>query len=168
MDDQKFAATMKRAREGDQEAMTALVEEYQPQILRVARGRLVPEMRSTFDSMDLVQSVHRSMLMSLRKNKFTFNGSEDLVALAVTMIKREVARKAARLNRGQEILESLDDEFKLAILAVAEPGVSADTIRKHIVALFEVLNEYCLAKYGRRLTQDRFRRLLFEHTGVRV
>lgn len=61
-----------------------------------------------------------------------------------------------------------DDEFKLVFRAVAEPGVSAETVRKHAVELFRALNEYSLEKYGRRLTKDRFRRLVLEHTGAVV
>ncbi len=136
MDDQKFAATLERAREGDREAMTALVEEYQPQILRVARRRLGPEMRSTFDSMDLVQSVHRSLIMSLRRNKFTFDGPQDLVALAVTMIKRKVARKAARLKRGQEILE-----LQKLVLQKMKPGRAAKAAEQ-LQDLLESLNDF--------------------------
>lgn len=61
-----------------------------------------------------------------------------------------------------------DEDFKLIIRAVAKPGVSAETVREHIVKLFEALNEYSLEKYGRRLTADRFRRLVFVSTGARV
>jgi RNA polymerase sigma factor (sigma-70 family) len=136
VDDQQFALTLERAREGDHEAMTALVEEYQPQILRVARRRLGPEMRSTFDSMDLVQSVHRSLIMSLRRNKFTFDGPQDLVALAVTMIKRKVARKAARLKRGQEIME-----LQKLVLQKTRPGRTAKAAEQ-VRDLLEGLNDF--------------------------
>lgn len=61
-----------------------------------------------------------------------------------------------------------EDDFKLVIRAVAEPGVTAETVRKHAVELFKALNEYSLEKYGRRLTKDRFRRLVLEHTGAVV
>jgi RNA polymerase sigma factor (sigma-70 family) len=136
MDDQKFADTLERAREGDRDAMSALVEEYQPQILRVARRRLGPAMRTTFDSMDLVQSVHRSLILSLRRNKFTFDGPQDLVALAVTMIKRKVARKAARLKRGQEILE-----LQTLVQVKAKPGRSAKAAEQ-LQGLLESLNDF--------------------------
>jgi RNA polymerase sigma-70 factor (ECF subfamily) len=98
MQEQDFAAVLERARQGDCEAMTRLVEEYEPQIRRVARRRLGPSLRAAFDSMDLVQSVHRSLLLCLRRNKYTFAGPQDLVALAVTMVKRKAARKCAKLQ----------------------------------------------------------------------
>lgn len=136
MDDQKFALTLERAREGDQKAMTALVEAYEPQILRVARRRLGPTMRATFDSMDLVQSVHRSLILSLRKNKFTFDGPQDLIALAVTMIKRKVARKAARVRRGQEFLE-----LQKLVLEKTKPD-RAEKAAEQLQNLLDSLNDF--------------------------
>jgi RNA polymerase sigma factor (sigma-70 family) len=107
MRNQDFAAVLERARSGDAEAITQLVEEYEPQIRRVARRRLGPELRAAFDSMDIVQSVHGSLLLCLRRNKYTFAGPQDLIALAVTMVKRKVARKAARMQREREIMHLL-------------------------------------------------------------
>jgi RNA polymerase sigma-70 factor (ECF subfamily) len=104
MSDQDFAAVLERARQGDHAAMGRLVEEYEPEIRRVARRRLGPNLRALFGASDLVQSVHRSLLLSLRRNKFKFDGPEDLVALAVTMMKRKAARKWARRQRELEIM----------------------------------------------------------------
>jgi RNA polymerase sigma-70 factor (ECF subfamily) len=105
MHEQEFAAVLGRARQGDPAAMARLVEEYEPQIRRVAHRRLGPGLRATLDSTDLVQSVHRSLLLCLRKNKFTFAGPQDLVALAVTMVKRKAARKSARLQRERDFVQ---------------------------------------------------------------
>lgn len=63
----------------------------------------------------------------------------------------------------------LDDEsFALIIRARSKPDVTSATIRKHLVELYKALNEYSLEKYGRRLTRDQFRRLVFKHAGVTV
>lgn len=105
MDNQSFAVTLERARNGDNVAMTALIEEYEPQIRRVARRRLGPAIRIICGSLDLVHSVHRSLIMSLRRNKFQFNGPQDLVNLAVKMTTRKAARKAARMKRENEIMK---------------------------------------------------------------
>src|SRR5690348_7194830 len=56
MSEQDFAAVLERARRGDDEAMTRLVAEYEPQIRRVAHSRLSSALRAAVDSMDLVQS----------------------------------------------------------------------------------------------------------------
>jgi RNA polymerase sigma-70 factor (ECF subfamily) len=121
MSEQDFAAVLELARQGDPEAMARLVEEYEPQIRRVAHSRLSSALRAAVDSADLVQSVHRSLLLCLRRNKFTFNGPQDLVALAVTMVKRKAARKWARLRREQELLE-----LRALLLSRAQPQRAAE------------------------------------------
>lgn len=59
-------------------------------------------------------------------------------------------------------------EFKLVLRAMAEPGVTAEEVAQHLVKLFKAMNQYSLAKYGRRLTKDGFKRLVAEYTAVRV
>ena len=135
MDDKQFAETLERARKGDQDAMAALVQEYEPEIRRVARRQLGPALRATFDSMDLVQSVHRCLLGGLRRNKGTFAGPQNLVAFAVTMIKRKVARKATRLKFERKIME-----LRKQLFLQAASGHSDDVAEK-IKDLLESLNE---------------------------
>jgi RNA polymerase sigma-70 factor (ECF subfamily) len=130
-----FAAVLQRARQGDCAAMTRLVEEYEPQIHRVARRRLGSTLRAAFDSMDLVQSVHRSLLLCLRANKYTFAGPQDLVALAVTMVKRKAARKCARLQLEQDCLR-----LREQLLARARPERAA-ALAGELQELLEGLND---------------------------
>ena len=59
-----------------------------------------------------------------------------------------------------------DAEFSLVIQAIVGPEVSAEILSRHLVRLFKALNEYCLEKYGRRLTKDRFYRLVSQPCGV--
>jgi hypothetical protein len=58
--------------------------------------------------------------------------------------------------------------LRLKLRAIAERGTSADTVRKHLVAVYKALNEHFLEKYGTFLTRDQFKRLVFEETRVRV
>jgi RNA polymerase sigma factor (sigma-70 family) len=132
---QDFAAVLARARQGDPEAMARLVEEYEPEVRRVAHRRLGPALRAAVDSADLVQSVHRSLLFCLKQNKFTFAGPQDLIALAVTMVKRKVARKWKRLQREQEILQ-----LRAQLISRARPDRAAELAAK-IQELLETLNE---------------------------
>jgi RNA polymerase sigma factor (sigma-70 family) len=120
MPGQEFADLLDRARRGHADAMARLVQQYEPQVLRVARRRLGPALRAVLDSMDLVQSVHRSLLLGLRRNKFTLAGPQDLVALAVTMLTRKVARRWERLQREREFLR-----LRGLLLARARPGRAA-------------------------------------------
>jgi hypothetical protein len=53
-----FAELLRRVRSGDQEAATALVRQFEPEIRRVVRLRLTdPRMRRVIDSADICQSV---------------------------------------------------------------------------------------------------------------
>jgi RNA polymerase sigma-70 factor (ECF subfamily) len=135
MYEQDFPTVLERARRGDVEAMTRLIEEYEPQVRRVAHRRLGPALRASFDSSDLVQSVHRSLLLCLRRNKFTFNGPQDLVALAVTMVKRKAARKWARLQREQELLQ-----LRAQLLSRAKPQHAAE-LAGQLQDLLEALDD---------------------------
>ncbi len=76
------------------------MERNQRAILRVVRARLGKPMRTLLDSMDIVQSVHRSLLIGLRQDKYQFQSPHQLIALAALMVQRKVARHWTRLKRG--------------------------------------------------------------------
>jgi RNA polymerase sigma-70 factor (ECF subfamily) len=101
-----LADLLKRAQEGDESALAQLVEQYGPILRRAAHGLLGPALRSHLDSMDVVQSVHRILLLSLRDHKLEFASPEHLLGLALTLIRRRVARHWRHLKHepgsGQE------------------------------------------------------------------
>src|SRR5262245_11706905 len=94
-----FAALLAQARSGDKEALDQLVREYEPKLRLVARVLLGPALRPYLDSVDLVQSVHKSVLLGLRDQKFDVEGPDNLLALALTLVRRKVARHWRRLQR---------------------------------------------------------------------
>jgi RNA polymerase sigma factor (sigma-70 family) len=55
------------------------------------------------DSMDLVQSVHRSLIVGIREEKFDISTPENLIALALTLLRRKVARQWRRARRQQRL-----------------------------------------------------------------
>jgi len=79
--------------------MARLAGQYESKVRVVARVLLGPALRPYLDSLDLVQSVHRSLMVGLRANKFELNSPENLIALAVTMIRRKAARHWRHLRR---------------------------------------------------------------------
>jgi hypothetical protein len=101
----EFLDLLERGRNGDQEALTVLVQQYEREVRVTARVLLGPALRPHLDSLDLVQSVHRSLLVGLHGGRFEFNSPKDLVALALTMVRRKVARQWRHLQR-QKRLES--------------------------------------------------------------
>lgn len=100
-----FVLLLTAARGGDQAALAELTQLYEPQLRVVARTRLGPALRPYLDSVDLVQSVHRSLLIGLRGNRFDISTPHNLIALAMTIVQRKVARHWRHLQR-QRRLES--------------------------------------------------------------
>jgi RNA polymerase sigma factor (sigma-70 family) len=101
-----FACLLARARNGDREAFARLLKEYEPEIRRVARVSLSPVLRSVLDSMDLVQSAHRSLLSGLLKDEYDLSSPEKLVALAATIVRRKAARHGRRPRASRPIHQS--------------------------------------------------------------
>jgi len=94
-----FEQLLVRARRGDASAMSELCRQYEPRLRMVARVRLGSVLRPYLDSMDLVQSVHRSLLVGFREAKFDVSTPENLLALALTLLRRKVARHWRHLRR---------------------------------------------------------------------
>lgn len=111
----QFQADVQRARCGDREAITRLVQHYEPKVRVVARVILGRALQPHLDSLDLVQSVHRSLLLALRTREYDFTDSNQLVALAVTMVRRKAARHWRRIQR-QEPLDAGNQREQLPLL----------------------------------------------------
>jgi RNA polymerase sigma-70 factor (ECF subfamily) len=135
MSDQEFTDLLARARAGDNVAMQRLMAEYEPQVMTLARRRLSSVLRTVCDSMDLVQSVHRTLLLHLRQNRFEFHRSKDLVALAVDMVKKKVSKKWAKMQREKEILALMAD-----LLAHTDSDRAAESA-KELQELLETLDD---------------------------
>ncbi len=96
-----FAALLAAARAGDEQASGEIVARYENIVRRAAHGLLGRPLRSLLDSVDIVQSVHRSLLIGLRHQKFAVDTPDQLVALALTMVRRKVAHHWRRVNGRQ-------------------------------------------------------------------
>jgi RNA polymerase sigma-70 factor (ECF subfamily) len=114
----EFAALLDRARRGDPGAVEQLAKQYESKIRLVARVQLGPALRPYLDSIDVVQSVHRSLMAGLRDDKFDIAGPEQLLALVLTMVRRKVARQWRHMQRQQRLAHGPADSGNLpAILA---------------------------------------------------
>lgn len=98
-----FSDLLSLARGGDEAAMRQLVSEYERDVHTVARIRLGAALRPYVDSVDLVQSVHRSLLIGLRDGKFDISTPQNLIALALTIVRRKVARQWRKVQRQQRL-----------------------------------------------------------------
>jgi RNA polymerase sigma-70 factor (ECF subfamily) len=100
---ESFTDLVARARSGDERALAELAGQYESEIRVAARVLLGPLLRPHLDSMDLVQSIHRSLLIGLRTNKFDFSCPEQLLALALTMARRKAAHHVRRQVRRRQL-----------------------------------------------------------------
>jgi RNA polymerase sigma-70 factor (ECF subfamily) len=83
-DQQSFHDLLQRIRDGSQEAVVELVEDYGPLVLRVVRRRLHPKLRPKFDSLDFVQSVWASFFADTSRLG-NFSTKEALVEYLMRM-----------------------------------------------------------------------------------
>jgi len=98
-----FLELIARAHRGDQPALTELAGRYEVEVRLMARVLLGPLLRPHFDSMDLVQSIHRRLLIALRDDKVQIATPAELLALVLTMVRRKVAQHARQLSRRQRL-----------------------------------------------------------------
>jgi RNA polymerase sigma factor (sigma-70 family) len=94
-----FADLLARVRGGDDVATAELVRRYERAVLRSVRSRLSQSMRGAMDSMDVMQSVHRSLLTGVKNERFQLTTPQQLIGLAVMMVQRKVARHWRKLKR---------------------------------------------------------------------
>jgi RNA polymerase sigma-70 factor (ECF subfamily) len=150
----EFAALVARVRQGDEAALEQLVRQYEKRIRLTARALLRPVLRPYLDSDDLVQSVHRVLLPELRQEKF--DSLEKLLAFAVVVVKRKVARHWRHLKR-QKRLEGEPgngSDFLLASLNSKEADpASAAQLKDLKDQLHKVLSD--LNEKDRRLLELR-------------
>jgi RNA polymerase sigma factor (sigma-70 family) len=121
-----FEQLLVQARQGDGVALGELARRYEPELRLVARKRLSAALRPYLDSMDLVQSVHRSILIGLRDNKYELEHPDQLVALALTIVRRKAAKKWQREQRQQRLSGAGQPGASLPDLFVALAGSEAD------------------------------------------
>lgn len=98
-----FDLLLTAARSGDETAMQRLIQQYEPELRMVARNRLGIALRPHLDTIDLVQSVHRSLMIGLRGAKFDISSPEKLIGLAVTIVQRKAAKHWRHLKRQQRL-----------------------------------------------------------------
>lgn len=105
----EFQLLMAKAMDGQSDAVAKLIERYEPQIRIVVRARLGASLKPYLDSMDIVQSVHRDMIVGLQGGKFEIASQEKLIALAATIVRRKIARHWRHLKK-----EAAFPEYELA------------------------------------------------------
>ena len=140
-----FETLIALAQVGDSTAIATIVQRYESEVHTVIRRRLGKAMRPYFDSIDVLQSVHKSLLIGLKNGSFQVSNSRDLVALASTLVRRKIARHWRKMRR-QQRSEGPDSSALLpeVIASISsqeiDPAVYAQT-RNELENLFLSLSE---------------------------
>ncbi|GIW80121.1 MAG: hypothetical protein KatS3mg105_1928 [Gemmatales bacterium] len=164
----RLETLLQRIRSGDESALDELVREYEPRVRLAARTLLGPAMRSQLDSIDIAQSVHRTLLSGMKNAEFTFQTPEQLMALLLTMVRRKVARQWRRMQRQTSADAAEDSRSQLLDLLEAnlpDPAQAAqlhDAIDQALAGLSEVdrtllemrLQGYRTSEVAERLGMD--------------
>jgi RNA polymerase sigma factor (sigma-70 family) len=159
-----FLTLIALARAGDNDAMARLIQDYEPKVRVVARAMLGPVLRPYLDSADLVQSVHKSLMLGLRGDKFVLSRPEDLLGLTLTLVRRKVARHWRRLRRQQQGGRA-NDEIGLAELLRSLTSPHEDPARA--AEFNDQLHELCrhLSPDDRRMLEMRLDGYTFPEIG---
>lgn len=117
-----------RVRAGEEPALVELLHRYEPRLRTAARVLLGPLLRPHLDSLDLVQSVHRTLLPGLQEGKYELSDGRQLVALALTVIRRKVADNWRRVQKEQEAAANFQAGTEDDPAALVQASDSADRI----------------------------------------
>jgi RNA polymerase sigma-70 factor (ECF subfamily) len=172
-----FATLLKQAQAGDETAAAELVRQYEAEVRIVARMLLGPALRPYLDSLDVVQSVHRSLLRGLQGGKVDVTSPERLVALSITMVRRKIARQWRRHQR-QRRLEGLAPDAQELVGRLAElarpaldPARQAqlrDTLRLACESMEQTDRELLTLRMAGHSTAEAARQLGLDPDVVRV
>ena len=135
--DESLASLLAQVRDGDEAALTQVLEKYEPRLRTAAHVLLGPLLRPQMDSVDLVQSVHRVLLPVLREGKYDFSSSEELVALALTVVRRKIARNWRRLRLEQKHAPKGKENFAPAEDHPVENALAKDALEYLFAQLTE-------------------------------
>lgn len=117
-DESGFVELIERVRRGDEQAAAELVRRYEPAIRRAVRFRLTDaQLRRSFDSMDVCQSVLMSFFVRVASGQFDLTTPEHLLRLLTTMARNKLlnqARQQHAARRDNRLLAGDIDEHDLA------------------------------------------------------
>ncbi len=153
MSPDNLTSLTRRAAQGDLAAQTVLCHAYENEVRIVARVHLGTQLRPHLDSVDVTQSVHRSILSGLIAGRFLIDNSRGLVALACLIARRKIAKQWRKHRRqlrpdpsGELNLQELIDHADTAPQARSEMACEElSRIRDSVTPLERLLIDRKLA-----------------------
>ena len=92
---------VERWRDGDQQAATALYEQYFEQLMHIISGNLMERYQNHYDSEDVLISAFRTVLTRVSKGEFKFEDDDDVWKLLVTVALNKLRKKVRHHNAGK-------------------------------------------------------------------
>lgn len=139
----EFAALMEGVRQGSEEAVRELLDEYGPHVVRAIRRKLNQPMRAKVDSIDFTQAVWASFFAN-RSQIERLDKPEALIAFLVQVAKNKVIDEFRRLFHTQK--HDLNRERSLQGSAEFEAGrLAARTPTPSQIAVTNELRDQLLA-----------------------
>lgn len=96
-----FDETMKRLRDGDQEASRTVFNRYAHRLVAMARKRLEPRIQQKEDPEDVVQSVFRSFFARYGAGTLSVEDWESLWSMLALLTARKCGRRARHYHTGR-------------------------------------------------------------------
>jgi DNA-directed RNA polymerase specialized sigma24 family protein len=128
-----LADLLAQARQGEPNALTALHTALEEKLMKAARRRLGRVLRRYVDSVDIVQSAQKSLLICLRQGKYDIPDEDKLTALAMRILQRKVARKWRKARQDLKLRDELAQEPNSRTAspnAAAQAGENAELVRR--------------------------------------
>jgi RNA polymerase sigma-70 factor (ECF subfamily) len=105
-DDDLYAKTtslVAKAKEGDQEAVSALYRLYEFRLKKAVKKKLGSKLRGRLETMDLVQSVRKDVLLDVKA--FDYRGPDSFFHWLLTCIIRKIQDKGRYFSAGKRDLD---------------------------------------------------------------
>lgn len=134
MADPGFADLVRRSKEGDEEAIRALLAQFELEVRLAVRRRLPRILRTKFDSMDFVQTVWASIFVGGAVDPTRFESREHLLAylmgVAGNKVRQEYRRRTCSrrydVRREEPLYVRRSGRDEPREVASAEPSASED------------------------------------------
>jgi RNA polymerase sigma-70 factor (ECF subfamily) len=120
-----FRELIRQVRSGNQDAAAELVRLHESAIRRAVRFRLFnARLRTSFDSMDICQSVLASFFVRVAAGQYDLETPEQLVNLLTTMARNKLASRARKERARERAVRHLDEPSELNEPRSTEPDPS--------------------------------------------
>lgn len=99
MQEVEFARLIARVKEGDEEAIRQLIDQFGPEVQIMVRRRLPARIRSQFDSVDFTQDVWSSVIIDFRDRSDPFDDPKHLLRFLAGVVQNKVTQEFRRQTR---------------------------------------------------------------------